>query len=57
MTNRTVSPEAAAEAKQPRKCDRPGCPNMFVPAHSRHLFCSPRCKQICQHYRHALGRR
>ena len=40
--------------REPRACDRPGCPNRFIPRHGRHVYCSDTCKKRCFNYRFAL---
>ncbi len=44
----------APAQREPKQCERPGCPSTFIPAHAAHKFCSTRCKRSCQNYRHVL---
>jgi hypothetical protein len=46
---------AAKTTREPVKCARPGCPQVFVPAHSRHVYCSVNCKKRVHAYRFALA--
>ena len=48
-------PAADAPAKQPIKCERPGCHVQFVPYRSTSKYCSARCKKVVAAYKHALA--
>jgi len=43
-----------SEPREPRKCERPGCPAVFIPRTKDHKFCTARCKKIVTAYKHAL---
>lgn len=44
-----------APPKQPQKCGRPGCSQVFIPYRSTHKYCSPRCKKTVAAYSFALN--
>ena len=49
---------STAPPREPKNCDRPGCPNLFIPASRVARFCSAKCKNTVQRYKLALnGRR
>lgn len=43
--------------REPRKCDLPNCPVVFVPKTGRHIFHSTTCKKRAFRYQYALGRK
>ena len=46
---------AQAPAKEPKSCERPGCPVRFIPRAVTHKFCSSKCKQRVVAYKYALN--
>ena len=46
---------ATATAKEPKACERPGCPVRFIPASRNHKYCSSKCKQRVVAYKYALN--
>ena len=44
-----------APAKEPKACERPGCPVRFIPASRNHKYCSSKCKQRVVAYKFALN--
>ena len=48
-------PAVKAPPREPKACERPGCPHRFIPAHKNHMYCSSKCKQRVVAYKYALN--
>ena len=51
----TAAAAAPAPPKEPVKCARPGCSQVFTPYRSTHKYCSPKCKKTVMAYSFALN--
>jgi len=49
-----MAASAQAPPKEPKQCERPGCPAQFIPTSKTHKYCSPRCKKVVVAYGFAL---